>query len=190
MFSLQIFQDFKKQVLEHSKLSSLGLIAISFVFVTSCSLFESTPEQVTVQESPASGSGVAAANGLDNPKEVIAPTPKTENPKEESCADTKMNLAFDLYKRAKYYFGSYYQTRSATDIYFSWYAVQESNAVLNFLSLCKDKKNKHFLATENILKLNQELAKNIRLNLRTPSYGSLTLIFWEEYKKTFPRDIQ
>jgi len=175
----------KRQPMKTKKTS---LLAVIFVYLTfsGCSWLDQQPEP---KSQPQMATAPAQNEPETEPNSVFQAPASTEEQRKE-CADQKVNVAFDLSKRSQYYLGTYYQTRKPSELFYSWYASQESQAVLNAVKYCWDKKNKHFRAVQNLHETNQNLIKNIRINFRSANYNTLNQIFWDDYQKTFPRDLQ
>ncbi|MBU2509897.1 hypothetical protein KJ966_01100 [bacterium] len=106
------------------------------------------------------------------------------------CAEVSLSSSFDFYNKAKDYFQSYYKTRKESELFFAWYASEDSIYMGQSVKRCFDKKNKHFHAVRNLFRKNLILQKLIVQNMRQDSQAYLSEIYLDEYRDIFMRDIQ
>ncbi|MCP4296189.1 MAG: hypothetical protein GY786_11320 [Proteobacteria bacterium] len=106
------------------------------------------------------------------------------------CADKRLNLAFDHHLRAKEFLSSFYKTRKESELFFAWYASEDSTHMAKSITNCFDRQNKHFYAVKNISKKNRVLKGLIVQNMRLDSQARVSELFLDEYQKIFVRDIQ
>ena len=106
------------------------------------------------------------------------------------CAEPRLNTSFDFHKKAKDFFASYYRTRKESELFFAWYASEDSIYMARSVRKCYDKRNKHFYAVKNIFHKNKILQRLIVQNMRQPAQTQLSELFLDEYRKIFVRDIQ
>lgn len=106
------------------------------------------------------------------------------------CAENRLDAAFDFHTQAKEYFQSYYKTRKENELFFAWYASEDSIYMANSVRRCYDKKNKHYHAVANLLQKNRTLQRLIAQNMRTDSQSRISELYLEEYREIFVRDIQ
>lgn len=85
---------------------------------------------------------------------------------------------------------SYFKTRKESELFFSWYASEDSVYMAQTINNCFDKRNKHFHAVRNIIQKNKILQKLIVQNMRLDSQAQVSELFLEDYRKIFMRDIQ
>lgn len=109
---------------------------------------------------------------------------------ELQCAETRLDAGFEFHYRAKDYFRSYYKTRKESELFFAWYASEDSNYMANTVRRCWDKRNKHFFAVRSLFQKNQTLQKLIVQNMRQDSQARLSELYLDEYREIFVRDIQ
>ena len=121
----------------------------------------------------------------DNLRVVEPPTKKVVI----QCANKKVTFAKDLQARSKRYLKNYYRYRNTSSLYFSWYALEDSNFVLDSIKNCDDKSNKHFYAVQNMSRQNTTPADLISKNTRSKDYLSFTELYLDEYYQIFPRDL-
>ena len=107
-----------------------------------------------------------------------------------SCADARLNSSFKFHDRAKNYLGSYYKTRKESELFFAWYAAEDSVYMAKTIGRCWDKKNKHYHAVQNIFRKNSILRKLVSQNMRQDSQTQISELFLDDYRKIFVRDIQ
>lgn len=111
-------------------------------------------------------------------------------PIEIACAEVSLTSSFDFYNRAKNYFQSYYKTRKESELFFAWYASEDSIYMARSVKRCYDKKNKHFHAVRNLYRKNSILQRLIVQNMRQDSQAQLSELYLDEYRDIFVRDIQ
>ena len=109
---------------------------------------------------------------------------------EIQCAETRLDAGFEFHDRAKNFFRSYYKTRKESELFYAWYASEDSNYMANSVRRCFDKKNKHFYAVRNLFQKNRTLQKLIVQNMRQDSQSHLSELYLDEYRDIFMRDIQ
>jgi hypothetical protein len=119
-----------------------------------------------------------------------AETPPKTKVVRRACATKRVNLAFDHHLKAKEFLSSYYKTRKESELFFAWYASEDSNHMARLVAYCFDKKNKHFYAIKNVIKKNSILKNLIIQNMRVDSQARVSELFLEDYQKIFVRDIQ
>ncbi|MFH2131703.1 MAG: hypothetical protein ABIK68_15120 [bacterium] len=106
------------------------------------------------------------------------------------CAEVRLESAFDFHNQAKDFFRSFYKTRKENELFFAWYAAEDSLYMANSIRRCYDKKNKHFNAVSNLYQKNQTLQRLIVQNMRQESQSRLSELYLEDYREIFVRDIQ
>jgi len=106
------------------------------------------------------------------------------------CAEVRLSSAFDFHTKAKDFFRSYYRTRKESELFYAWYASEDSMYMANSVKGCYDKKNKHFHAVANLYQKNQTLQRLISQNMRQDSQSRLSELYLEDYRQIFVRDIQ
>jgi len=106
------------------------------------------------------------------------------------CSEPRLTASFDFHKNAREFLSSYYKTRKESELFFAWYASEDSVFMARSVKLCFDKKNKHFHAVQNILQKNKMIQELITQNMRTDAQSQLSQLFLGEYRKLFVRDIQ
>lgn len=113
-----------------------------------------------------------------------------ENSRLKDCAEPRLESSFQFHEIAKDYLASFYKTRKESELFFAWYASEDSLYMAGTIKGCFDKKNKHYHAMKNILKRNDVLRGLIVQNMRVDHQAKLSELFLEEYRKLFIRDIQ
>ena len=106
------------------------------------------------------------------------------------CSEPRLTASFDFHKNAREFLSSYYKTRKESELFFAWYASEDSVFMAKSVKQCFDKKNKHFHAVQNILQKNRMMQELISQNMRTDAQTQLSQLFLGEYRKLFVRDIQ
>ncbi len=106
------------------------------------------------------------------------------------CARPRIQASLDFHSKAKDLLASYYKTRKEYELFFAWYATEDSNYKARAIGKCFDKRNKHYHAVRNINKKNNILKKLIVQNMRTEDQSHVSELFLEDYQKIFVRDIQ
>lgn len=109
---------------------------------------------------------------------------------EIQCAEVSLTSSFDFYNRAKDFFQSYYKTRKESELFFAWYASEDSIYMARTVKRCFDKKNKHFHAVRSLYRKNSILQRLIVQNMRQDSQAQLSELYLDEYRDIFVRDIQ
>ena len=109
---------------------------------------------------------------------------------EIQCAELRLSTSFDYHNKAKEYFRSYYKTRKESELFFAWYASEDSKYMARSIRSCFDKRNKHFYAVRSLFQRNAILQRLIVQNMRQDSQSQLSEIYLEEYRDIFVRDIQ
>ena len=107
-----------------------------------------------------------------------------------SCAEPRLLASFDFHKSAKNFLSSYYKTRKESELFFSWYSMEDSVHMAKSVRACWDKRNKHFLAAKNVFQKNRVLERLIVQNMRQYSQSQLSELYLEDYHNLFVRDIQ
>jgi len=107
-----------------------------------------------------------------------------------SCAEPRLFASFEFHKNAKDFLSSYYKTRKESELFFSWYAMEDSVHMAKSVRGCWDKRNKHFLAAKNVFQKNRVLERLIVQNMRQYSQSQLSELYLEDYHSLFVRDIQ
>ena len=110
--------------------------------------------------------------------------------KPNNCADERLKSAQTFQQRAKNYLKDYYLNRTNKSIYYSWYALQDSNHAVEAIVSCDDKKNRHFYSKENILTQNMKIKQVIAANGRSKDYFEFGELFLDDYYTIFPRDLK
>lgn len=113
-----------------------------------------------------------------------------EEPEPVSCAETRLDVSFEFHSRAKEQLASYYKTRKESELFFAWYASEDSNFMARSVGKCLDKRNKHYHAVQNIFQKNRILRKLIVQNMRQDTQAEISELFLEEYQRIFVRDIR
>lgn len=116
--------------------------------------------------------------------------PRRQEVVEIQCAETRLNAGFEFHTKAKEFFRSYYKTRKESELFYAWYASEDSNYMANSVRRCFDKKNKHFYAVRSLYQKNRTLQKLIVQNMRQDSQTQLSQLYLDEYRDIFMRDIQ
>jgi len=106
------------------------------------------------------------------------------------CAEPRLESAFVFHNQAKDFFRSFYKTRKENELFFAWYATEDSMYMANSVRRCYDKKNKHFNAVKNLYRENKTLQRLIVQNMRQESQSMLSELYLEDYREIFVRDIQ
>ncbi len=106
------------------------------------------------------------------------------------CAEPRLNSSFTFHDKAKEFMQSYYKTRKESELFFAWYASEDSVYMARSLKRCFDKRNKHFHAVNNVFRKNRILQKLIVQNMRQDSQAQLSELYLDEYRDIFVRDIQ
>lgn len=106
------------------------------------------------------------------------------------CAEVRLSNSFDFHNKSKEFFRSYYKTRKESELFFAWYASEDSKYMARSVRSCFDKRNKHFYAVRNLLQRNATLQRLIVQNMRQDSQAQLSELYLEEYRDIFVRDIQ
>ena len=107
-----------------------------------------------------------------------------------SCAEKRLDTSYDFHQKAKDFLASYYKTRKESELFFAWYASEDSVYMAQTIKKCFDKKNKHYFAVKNIYQKNDILQNLIVQNMRLDTQSQLSELFLEDYRKIFVRDIQ
>ena len=107
-----------------------------------------------------------------------------------SCAEVRLGNSFEFHKTAKDFLASYYKTRKESELFFAWYAMEDSIYMAKSAKNCWDKRNKHFHAAKNILQKNRILHRLIVQNMRQVPQAQLSELYLNDYQKLFVRDIQ
>jgi len=106
------------------------------------------------------------------------------------CAEPRLDNSFKFHTRAKEYLTSYYKTRKESELFFAWYASEDSDYMARTIRKCWDKRNKHYHAVKNMMRKNDILQKVIVQNMRHDSHTQISELFLDDYRKIFVRDIQ
>ena len=114
---------------------------------------------------------------------------ETDQTAQRSCANIMIEGGFDFHDKAKDFLSSYYKSRRESELYFAWYATEDSTQMARNVARCPDKRNKHFYALKNLYRKNRTLQKVIVQNMRMPEQMRIAEIFLEDYRNLFPRDI-
>ncbi len=109
---------------------------------------------------------------------------------EVQCAESRLKTSFDYHNKAKKLFRSYYKTRKESELFFAWYASEDSIYMAKAVSRCFDKKNKHYHAVKNLRYQNRNLQSLVLQNMRHHSQVKLSELYLDEYRQIFVRDIQ
>ena len=113
-----------------------------------------------------------------------------EKPVVKTCAEPRINASFQFHQQAKNFLSSFYKTRKESELFFAWYASEDSMYMAKTLKKCWDKKNKHYHAAQNVVERNLILRKLIVQNMRMDHQTDLSELFLEDYREIFVRDIQ
>ncbi|MDT8447440.1 MAG: hypothetical protein RRB13_11165 [bacterium] len=124
--------------------------------------------------------GACSMGGDDMPRQQVR----------QACAEPRLASSFKFHDRALDYLRTYFKTRKETDLFFAWYASEDSLYMARTINRCYDKRNKHFHAVRNVIQKNEVLRKLIVQNMRTDSQAEVSELFLDEYRKIFVRDIQ
>ncbi len=106
------------------------------------------------------------------------------------CAELRLSSSFEFHNKAKDFFRSYYKTRKESELFFAWYASEDSIYMAKSIRRCFDKTNKHFHAVRNLFQKNMVLQRLIVQNMRHDSQAQLSELYLDEYRDIFVRDIQ
>jgi hypothetical protein len=120
----------------------------------------------------------------------IGGTAPPREPVIQQCAEVRLSSAFDFHTKAKEFFSSYYKTRKESELFYAWYAAEDSMYMANSVRGCYDKRNKHFHAVSNLYSKNKTLQRLIAQNMRQDSQARLSELYLEDYRQIFVRDIQ
>jgi len=115
---------------------------------------------------------------------------RSQKPVVVSCAEARLDSSFFFHNSAKGYFQSYYKTRKESELFYAWYASEDSRYMANSVRGCYDRKNKHFHAINNLMRKNRILQRLIAQNMRQDAQAQLSELYLEEYREIFVRDIQ
>lgn len=107
-----------------------------------------------------------------------------------TCADLMIKGGFGFYDKAREFLESYYKSRKESELYFAWYATEDSKKMAQNVGRCPDKRNKHYYALKNLYSKNRIIQRLIAQNMRMPEQMRLAEIFLDQYRAIFPRDIQ
>ena len=107
-----------------------------------------------------------------------------------ACAEPRLESSFKFHDKAVDFLKSYYKTRKESELYFSWYASEDSLYMAKTIGKCFDKRNKHFHAVRNVISKNNTLRRLIVQNMRQDSQAEVSALFLGDYRKIFVRDIQ
>lgn len=106
------------------------------------------------------------------------------------CAEVRLASGFYYHENAKDYLKSYYRTRKESELFYAWYAAEDSKYMANSVRKCYDKKNKHYYSVKNLSQKNRVLQRLIMQNMRQDAQAQLSELFLEDYRQIFVRDIQ
>lgn len=107
-----------------------------------------------------------------------------------SCAEPRLLTSFEFHQKSKKFLASYYKTRKESELFFAWYASEDSVFMARSVRECFDKKNKHFHAVQNVLQKNTTLQRLIAQNMRSGGQAQISELYLDDYRKIFIRDIQ
>lgn len=107
-----------------------------------------------------------------------------------SCAEARLDSSFYFHNSAKELFQSYYKTRKESELFYAWYASEDSRYMANSVRRCYDRRNKHYHAVNNLMRKNEILQRLISQNMRHDAQAQLSELYLEEYREIFVRDIQ
>ena len=107
-----------------------------------------------------------------------------------SCAEARLDSSFYFHNSAKDFFQSYYKTRKESELFYAWYASEDSKYMANSVRGCYDRKNKHYHAVNNLMRKNDILQRLISHNMRHDAQAQLSELWLEKYREIFVRDIQ
>ncbi|OGG96738.1 MAG: hypothetical protein A2508_09625 [Candidatus Lambdaproteobacteria bacterium RIFOXYD12_FULL_49_8] len=107
-----------------------------------------------------------------------------------ACAEPRLDSSFQFHDKAVGFLKSFYKTRKESELFFAWYASEDSLYMAHTIGKCFDKRNKHFHAMQNVVQKNEVLRRLIVQNMRQDSQAELSELFLDDYKKIFNRDIQ
>jgi len=116
--------------------------------------------------------------------------PRARQPAVISCAEARLDSSFYFHNSAKEFFQSYYKTRKESELFYAWYASEDSRYVANSVRGCYDRRNKHYHAVNNLMRKNEILQRLISQNMRQDAQAQLSELYLEEYREIFVRDIQ
>ncbi len=120
------------------------------------------------------------ADEATTPREIVQVT----------CAESRLESSFTFHSKAKEFLANFYKTRKESELFFAWYASEDSDYMARAISRCWDRKNKHYYAVQNMLHKNKILQKLVAQNMRQDNQTELSELFLDEYRKIFVRDIQ
>lgn len=106
------------------------------------------------------------------------------------CAEARIDQAYDLYGEAKVLLAMHYDDRDANHLIEAYYTAADSMTVARSLAKCPDRQKKDFFAMKNLLDLNKNLQKTVRLNMRDADPMNLIAIYRDQYYKIMPNDIR
>lgn len=106
------------------------------------------------------------------------------------CAELRLTASFEFYDKSRDFFQSYYKTRKESELFYAWYASEDSIYMARSIKNCFDKRNKHFHAVRSLMKKNSVLQRLIVQNMRQDSQADLSELYLDEYRDIFVRDIQ
>lgn len=107
-----------------------------------------------------------------------------------SCAEPRLSTSFEFHQKSKDFLASYYKTRKESELFFAWYASEDSVFMARSIRECFDKRNKHYHAVQNIFQKNRILQRLIAQNMRGDGQAQISELYLEDYRKIFVRDIQ
>lgn len=107
-----------------------------------------------------------------------------------ACAEPRIQSSFNFHDKARDFLRTYYKTRKESDLFFAWYASEDSLYMAKTIRRCYDKRNKHYHAVKNVIHKNDVLRRLIVQNMRMDSQAEVSELFLDDYRKIFVRDIQ
>lgn len=107
-----------------------------------------------------------------------------------SCAENRMNTAFERYDEAKLQLANHFDDRDPNRLQLAYYASSDSINLAKSVSQCPDRQTSHFNAMKNLLEVNRNLQKTVMLNLRDDDPQDLIAIYKDQYARVMPNDIK
>ena len=106
------------------------------------------------------------------------------------CSNRMVKGALTYHRNSKNYLKNYFISRTQTQLYYAWYAAEDSKYLADNVKKCRFKKNMHFNAIKNLNRMNYILQKTIARNLRSTDQNEIGELYFDEYRAIFPLDIR
>ena len=95
------------------------------------------------------------------------------------CASVRISQAYDMHHVAKQKLAEYFTSRSLENLSAAYYAAIDSVYIGKLAIKCQDRKTNDFYAYQNLFRLNYEIWKIVKINLRDDN--GLLLLYGDQF---------